>query len=68
MLAFLWLSFKSIEVATETDLIGLDVALNIRDALHTNYKDGRYRAPILLRKMVQAGHLGRKTGKGFYEY
>jgi len=50
------------------DLIGLDVALNILDALHANYKDGRYRAPILLRKMVQAGHLGRKTGKGFYEY
>ncbi len=50
------------------DLIGLDVALNILDALYTNYKDGRYRAPILLRKMVQAGHLGRKTGKGFYEY
>jgi 3-hydroxybutyryl-CoA dehydrogenase len=50
------------------DLIGLDVALNILDALHANYKDGRYRAPILLRKMVQAGHLGRKSGKGFYEY
>jgi len=50
------------------DLIGLDVALHILDALYANYKDGRYRAPILLRKMVQAGHLGRKTGKGFYEY
>jgi 3-hydroxybutyryl-CoA dehydrogenase len=50
------------------DLIGLDVALHILDALHANYKDARYRAPILLRKMVQAGHLGRKTGKGFYEY
>jgi 3-hydroxybutyryl-CoA dehydrogenase len=50
------------------DLIGLDVALHILDALHANYKDGRYRAPILLRKMVQAGHLGRKAGKGFYEY
>ncbi len=50
------------------DLIGLDVALHILDALHANYRDPRYRAPILLRKMVQAGHLGRKTGKGFYEY
>jgi 3-hydroxybutyryl-CoA dehydrogenase len=50
------------------DLIGLDVALHILDALYANYKDARYRAPILLRKMVQAGHLGRKTGKGFYEY
>ena len=50
------------------DLIGLDVALHILDALYANYKDTRYRAPILLRKMVQAGHLGRKTGKGFYKY
>jgi len=50
------------------DLIGLDVALHILDALHANYGDPRYRAPMLLRKMVQAGHLGRKTGRGFYEY
>jgi len=50
------------------DLIGLDVVLHVLDALYANYKDDRYRAPILLRKMVQAGHLGRKTGKGFYEY
>jgi len=50
------------------DLIGLDVVLHVLDALYANYKDARYRAPILLRKMVQAGHLGRKTGKGFYEY
>jgi len=50
------------------DLIGLDVVLHVLDAMYANYKDARYRAPILLRKMVQAGHLGRKTGKGFYEY
>jgi len=50
------------------DLVGLDVALHILDALYANYKDDRYRAPILLRKMVQAGHLGRKSGKGFYAY
>jgi 3-hydroxybutyryl-CoA dehydrogenase len=50
------------------DLIGLDVVLHVLDAMYANYKDDRYRAPILLRKMVQAGHLGRKTGKGFYEY
>jgi 3-hydroxybutyryl-CoA dehydrogenase len=50
------------------DLIGLDVVLHVLDALYANYRDDRYRAPILLRKMVQAGHLGRKTGKGFYDY
>lgn len=50
------------------DLVGLDVTLHVLEALYANYKDDRYRAPILLRKMVQAGHLGRKTGKGFYEY
>jgi len=50
------------------DLIGLDIVLHVLDGLYANYKDDRYRAPILLRKMVQAGHLGRKTGKGFYEY
>ena len=50
------------------DLIGLDVVLHVLDALFENYKDPRYRAPILLRKMVQAGRLGRKTGEGFYTY
>lgn len=50
------------------DLVGLDVVLHVLDALFENYKDPRYRAPILLRKMVQAGRLGRKTGEGFYKY
>jgi 3-hydroxybutyryl-CoA dehydrogenase len=50
------------------DLIGLDIVLHVLDALYANYHDDRYRAPILLRKMVQAGHLGRKSGKGFYPY
>jgi len=50
------------------DLVGLDVTLHVLDAMYANYKDDRYRAPMLLRKMVQAGHLGQKTGKGFYEY
>ncbi len=50
------------------DLIGLDIVLHVLDALYANYHDDRYRAPILLRKMVQAGHLGRKTTKGFYDY
>lgn len=50
------------------DLIGLDIVYDILEALHENYKDPRYRAPILLKKMVEAGRLGRKTGRGFYEY
>jgi 3-hydroxybutyryl-CoA dehydrogenase len=40
----------------------------VLDALYENYTDTRYRAPILLRKMVQAHHLGRKSGRGFYDY
>ncbi len=50
------------------DLIGLDIVLHILETLYENYKDPRYRPPILLKKMVEAGQLGRKTGKGFYEY
>ena len=50
------------------DLIGLDVCLAIMDVLHTEYGDDKYRAHHLLRKMVRAGKLGRKTGVGFYDY
>ncbi len=50
------------------DLVGLDVCLNIMDVLYTEYQDPKYRAHSLLRKMVRAGHLGRKTKKGFYDY
>lgn len=50
------------------DLIGLDVCLNIMEVLYTEYQDPKYRAHPLLRKMVRAGHLGRKTKKGFYQY
>jgi len=50
------------------DLIGLDVCLAIMDVLHTEYGDDKYRAHHLLRKMVRAGKLGRKTGEGFYNY
>lgn len=49
------------------DLIGLDVCLNILEALHRAYGD-KYRPAPLLRQMVTAGYLGRKTGRGFYEY
>ncbi len=50
------------------DLIGLDVCLSILEVLHTGFGDSKYRACPLLRKMVAAGYLGRKSGKGFYDY
>jgi len=50
------------------DLIGLDVSLNILNVLYDGFNDSKYRPCPLLKKMVQAGYLGRKTGKGFYEY
>jgi 3-hydroxybutyryl-CoA dehydrogenase len=53
---------------TLADLIGLDVCLDIMEVLHTGFGDSKYRPCPLLRKMVDAGHLGRKTGQGFYRY
>ena len=50
------------------DLIGLDVVLAIMDVLYSEYGDPKYRAHTLLRKMVRAGKLGRKTGVGFFDY
>lgn len=50
------------------DLIGLDVCLAIMDVLYNDYHDSKYRAHVLLRKMVRGGKLGRKTGEGFYKY
>jgi len=50
------------------DLIGLDVCLDIMEVLHTGMGDSKYRPCPLLRKMVDAGHLGRKSGRGFYRY
>jgi 3-hydroxybutyryl-CoA dehydrogenase len=50
------------------DFIGLDVCLDILNVLHDGFKDPKFRPCPLLVKMVAAGHLGRKTGRGFYEY
>ena len=50
------------------DLIGLDVTLDVIDVLYREFKDPKFRAAPLLRQMVRAGWLGRKTGRGFYKY
>lgn len=50
------------------DLVGLDICLAIMDVLYHETGDSKYRAHVLLRKMVRAGKLGRKTGIGFYDY
>ncbi len=51
-----------------SDLIGLDTVLAIADVLHGEIGDDKYRAPTLLRNLVAAGWLGKKTGRGFYVY
>jgi len=50
------------------DLIGLDTCLSILEVLHSGFGDPKYRPCPLLRKMVKAGYLGRKSGRGFYDY
>jgi len=50
------------------DLVGLDVLLLVQDTLYKETGDSKYRACPLIRKMVRAGHLGRKSGQGFYSY
>jgi 3-hydroxybutyryl-CoA dehydrogenase len=53
---------------TLLDLVGIDTAYAISDVLYEQFKDPIYSAPNLMKQMVQAGHFGRKTGKGFYDY
>ena len=53
---------------TLMDFIGLDTTLYIADVLYDGFRTDRYAAPPLLRKMVAAGYLGRKSGRGFYKY
>ncbi len=50
------------------DMIGLDVSLEVAETLYREYGDPKYRPAYALKRLVDAGHLGRKTGQGFYEY
>lgn len=50
------------------DLVGLDICLSVMEVLHTEFADSKYRPCPLLKKMVSAGYLGRKSGRGFYSY
>jgi 3-hydroxybutyryl-CoA dehydrogenase len=50
------------------DLIGLDVTLNVMDTFYEEFQDSKFRAAPLLRQMVRAGWLGRKSGRGFFKY
>jgi 3-hydroxybutyryl-CoA dehydrogenase len=50
------------------DMIGLDTMLAVMNVFHEGFNDPKYRAAPLLKEMVAAGRLGRKTGRGFYSY
>ena len=53
---------------TLLDLVGLDTTLYVAEVMFEEFREPRYAAPPLLKRMVMAGHLGRKTGRGFYSY
>ena len=53
---------------TLADMVGLDTLLFVMDAIYAETRNPKFIAPVLLRKMVTAGYLGRKSGKGFYDY
>ena len=53
---------------TLADYVGLDTTCHAADVIYRELGESRYAAPVLLRRMVQAGHWGRKTGRGFYSY
>ena len=50
------------------DLVGLDVMLAVMEVFYRDFNDPKYRPALLLKEMVAAGRLGRKTGRGFYTY
>ncbi|MBN1473453.1 MAG: 3-hydroxybutyryl-CoA dehydrogenase [Syntrophaceae bacterium] len=50
------------------DAVGIDIGLNVFHTLYEGYKDTKFRPPLVMEKMVQSGDLGKKTGKGWYDY
>ena len=53
---------------TLLDFTGLDTAYNVAEIMYREYREARYAPPPLLRRLVLLGYLGRKTGRGFYDY
>ena len=53
---------------TLLDLVGLDTTMYVAEVMFEEFREARYAPPPLLKRMVMAGHLGRKTGRGFYTY